>query len=1027
MSLESTINKTKISIIVPVYNTVDYLSRCLDSCVNQTLQEIEVIVVNDCSPDPRESEIMKEYEKKFPNKVRCIWHKENKSLGAARNTGIRMARGEFIYCVDSDDYIDLKLCEKMHSAIILERADMAVCNYTIVKDNVFIKNWHSETNCKLDTSDLNERIKMIRRHNAWLIMIKKSIIQDNNLYFPEYIGFEDSVCTLWYLASPKIVQIYEDLYYYVIRNNSISQERKYSACILAIKSVKYILESVYFNDNLHIATQKHIFIYLFKHILTFCYAVCVKYPTEFVNFCNSILALFKIYKVNYDDSIYAQSKDGIWTRDMFCFIELNIGLPDFHLEFLSFWNTYYTKQDIQQNKVAELKKLHSCISPYIGKRLTIWGCGYFGKQNAENMSIMGIEFEITDANAKLHGESIANVVVKPWAELKERTDVVLVSAKGIFDEVNARLSKECPNIKVVDLIEMQEFMYLINKTKQVATNKQYDILLLNPPYWSFHIPFLAIPHLSAALKKNGFKIGKSDVNIIHFNNILQENTSRQRVQFMLTKSFFDSLAIEEKESFECLTYEEYKNKMSFLCVPNFTIEAIKNMLPQLDKGQLNILWAFLVRTYETKISAIPKKFTKQSLLKSFEQLDREKLVNALNISGVFTTNASHIVGLSVITEQQFLISLFYAMVMKKISPNMKIILGGSYIDIFIMTRPDEDLAVIFSFVDYLSFQEGETCIIKLMDYLVRGSGALADIPNLVYFENETIYKTASHIEDFPSLPPPDFSDTCFEQYLFPGIMVPYQTSRGCYYGNCAFCNHDESYRKNYRTKSVESVIYELKALKNEYGIRHISFSDEAIHPDYFIDLVNALDNESQLKDIKWLYYSRVSKKFTPDIVKKAYECGCRMVLFGVETFNQRLLKHIKKGINAETSIENIKLFHNSGISVYIWMMYALPTQTKEELLNDLEQIEKLKSYISGLAIGHLGLFKSCDMYKNPEKYGIIKLDELNIYNFVSTYDGKTIDHNEIDDTFNGIVKPEIGRMRFLQDRYFVYINGGKIV
>ena len=82
----------KVSIIVPVYDVADYLWRCLDSCVNQTLQEIEVIVVNDSSPDIRDTEIMKEYEKKYPDKVKCIWHKENKRLGGARNTGIRAAR-----------------------------------------------------------------------------------------------------------------------------------------------------------------------------------------------------------------------------------------------------------------------------------------------------------------------------------------------------------------------------------------------------------------------------------------------------------------------------------------------------------------------------------------------------------------------------------------------------------------------------------------------------------------------------------------------------------------------------------------------------------------------------------------------------------------------------------------------------------------------------------------------------------------------------------------------------------------------
>jgi glycosyltransferase involved in cell wall biosynthesis/radical SAM superfamily enzyme YgiQ (UPF0313 family) len=1021
-SLNNSMKNIKVSIIVPVYNVADYLSRCLDSCVNQTLREIEVIVVNDCSPDPRDGEIMKEYEKKFPNKVKCIWHKENRRQGGARNTGIRAACGEFLYFADSDDYLDLKLCEKMHNAIIAEKADMAVCDCNYIKDGIVFKNW--SYNGKFESTDLCERIKGIKRHNIWLIMIRKSVIQNNNLYFPEHTIADDLASVLWYSASSKIVRLNEVLYYYVERQNSNVNDCSRQSYILRTKTIEYILSSDYFR-SLDISVKKLVFLFLSRFVIYFCHNVCLKYPDEFAKFCNSILTLFKIYKVDYADNIYAESENGIWLRDLLCFIELNVGLPDFYFEFIAFWNTYHAKLHIQQNKVAELKKLHSCISQYIGKRLTIWGCGYFGKPNAENMSIMGIEFEITDANAKIHGESVANAVVKPWEELKERTDVVLVSAKGIFDEVNARLSKECPDIKVVDLIEMLDFMYIIDKTEPAVSSN--DILLLNPPYWSLHIPFLAIPYLSSVLKKNGFKVGKSDINIIHFNNILQENTSKQQIYFMLTKSFFNNLAIEEREFFECHTYKEYQNKTFFLGMPNFTIDAIKNILPQLDKGQLNILWAFLMRIYAPKIPIMPKKITKQTLLSSFEQLDREKLVNALNMSGIFTTNSSEVVGLSVITEQQFLISLFYAMVIKKKNPNVKIILGGSYIDIFVKTKRDEEQTVLFSFVDYLSFQEGETCIVKLMDYLVRGIGTLTDIPNLVYFENETIYRTASHLEDFNSLPSPDFSDICFEQYLFPGIMIPYQTSRGCYYGNCAFCNHDESYRKNYRVKSVESVISELKTLKNEYNIGHISFSDEAIHPDYFIDLVNALGNELQLKDLKWLFYSRVSKKFTADIVEKAYKCGCRMVLFGIETFNQRLLKHIKKGINAEISIENIKLFHDAGIAVHIWMMAALPTQTKDELLNDLEQIGKLKSYISGLAIGPLGLFKSCDMYKNPEKYGIIKLDELNIYNFISEYDGKVIDRNEIDNAFNEIVKPEISKMRFFVDRFFAYINGGKIV
>jgi glycosyltransferase involved in cell wall biosynthesis len=104
-------SEINVSIIVPVYNVAKYLRRCLDSCVAQTMREIEIIIVNDLSPDPTDSEIMREYEEKHQDKIKCIWHTENKTQGGARNTGIRMAKGEYLNFVDSDDYIEPKMCE----------------------------------------------------------------------------------------------------------------------------------------------------------------------------------------------------------------------------------------------------------------------------------------------------------------------------------------------------------------------------------------------------------------------------------------------------------------------------------------------------------------------------------------------------------------------------------------------------------------------------------------------------------------------------------------------------------------------------------------------------------------------------------------------------------------------------------------------------------------------------------------------------------------------------------------------------
>ena len=96
--------KIKVSVIVPVYNVEKYIDKCLDSLVNQTLKDIEIIVVNDGSPD-NSQKIIDKYVKKYPNKVKSFI-KENGGQGSARNLGMEYAKGEYISFVDSDDWID---------------------------------------------------------------------------------------------------------------------------------------------------------------------------------------------------------------------------------------------------------------------------------------------------------------------------------------------------------------------------------------------------------------------------------------------------------------------------------------------------------------------------------------------------------------------------------------------------------------------------------------------------------------------------------------------------------------------------------------------------------------------------------------------------------------------------------------------------------------------------------------------------------------------------------------------------------
>lgn len=115
----------KISIVVVVYNVEEYLRDCLESLVNQTMEDIEIIVVNDDSPDHSDI-IMREYEEKYPTKVRCIYLEKNLCLGGARNKGILVAKGEYIMFVDSDDYVDVSMCQKLYNVAMKKNADIVV-------------------------------------------------------------------------------------------------------------------------------------------------------------------------------------------------------------------------------------------------------------------------------------------------------------------------------------------------------------------------------------------------------------------------------------------------------------------------------------------------------------------------------------------------------------------------------------------------------------------------------------------------------------------------------------------------------------------------------------------------------------------------------------------------------------------------------------------------------------------------------------------------------------------------------------
>lgn len=224
---------SKISIIVPMYNAENYIKKCLDSLVNQTLKDIEIIIVNDGSEDNSEN-IVREYMKEYKNIV--LINQKNSGQAIARNEAIKVAKGEFVCFVDSDDWIDKDMCKTLYKH---NENDIVYCNYI----------WYYEGGNYSIASNIydgicDEKAKYIFNNaGPCYKIIRRSLIIENKLFFPEGIIYEDSaVMPVLALYTNKIKYINEPLYYYFQRNGSTMNVEKFSNKLLDVYKAMEVLE-----------------------------------------------------------------------------------------------------------------------------------------------------------------------------------------------------------------------------------------------------------------------------------------------------------------------------------------------------------------------------------------------------------------------------------------------------------------------------------------------------------------------------------------------------------------------------------------------------------------------------------------------------------------------------------------------------------------------------------------------------------------------------------------------------------------
>ena len=243
-----------ISIIVPIYNAEKYIEKCVESLLNQTKKELELILINDGSTDQTD-EILKKYKDK---RIKYFKNK-NQGIGKTRNFGIDKATGKYIMFVDSDDYLESTACEELYNKAEKDKSDIVVCDFYKIYAN------GEKEEIKLPsfkTTTLEKKPNLLTDINLapWNKLYKSTLIKENNITFVENLKYEDAPFVAETLdKSEKISKLNQYLNYYVIHGNSettVRDKRVFDILKIIDLIRKYFKDKDYAKESLNKLTVR---------------------------------------------------------------------------------------------------------------------------------------------------------------------------------------------------------------------------------------------------------------------------------------------------------------------------------------------------------------------------------------------------------------------------------------------------------------------------------------------------------------------------------------------------------------------------------------------------------------------------------------------------------------------------------------------------------------------------------------------------------------------------------------------------
>jgi anaerobic magnesium-protoporphyrin IX monomethyl ester cyclase len=506
-------------------------------------------------------------------------------------------------------------------------------------------------------------------------------------------------------------------------------------------------------------------------------------------------------------------------------------------------------------------------------------------------------------------------------------------------------------------------------------------LLSIPPDYDHNFPPLGTPALCAYLKANGVDCSQVDMNL-GYRDFLASHLSgavrltREEERFFIAPAvrkffseklkgrYYSSILKQDTDDLSRhLPYDNNTNSSFHFCERLLSSE---HLFRYLEDAKENTFLQF---------------YMKCGIL---DRLEKDGI-------GLF--------GISVISPTQAIASLTLGFLVKKHLPHIHVTLGGQWVTLYrdaIRARPD----LLRCFDSIIPF-EGEEALLALAKNICHCEEPLSFLPGdeaIIPIETQPLVRLlrwdsrkqhpprndtgilapapsdeprATNNVDIHALPCPDFDGLPLRDYngCSDGrISLTYETSRGCYWGKCAYCVDLPLPKPSYRRKDPKLVARDMRQLSEKYGAEYLMFGDPGLSPRHMREISEAIIEDGV--KMEWWTMARLDPGFTPQLFELARKAGLKQINFGFESANDRVCKMLDKGNFRDRSSRIIKDCANAGIRVDLQTIFGMPNETFEDGLDTVDFLVSHKDYIYEVTFNTYYLTPFNHIYNDPEKYGI---------------------------------------------------------